>query len=479
MAIISYNSYSSLCIYWKWPKRLHKLQVAVILISGFVIQLAVGTFFTFGNIQPYFVSYIRHRSHPSTLRSTQSTYVYSCQVALFAAGFIVGSFTEKTLGPRVSTLIGGSMTGIGLCLSAVTIKYSFWLLMVTFGVIYSFGIGMIYVASVLCVIKWLPKWAGLSTGIILSAEGFSVFAFTAFQTGWINPLNRSPDDAPYVDKPDEMYFSQEELLDKVPSTFLIEGVIFLVLLIFVSIFMVMPSPDDVTDKCSKIDDKVQPTLDTQVGLSPTQIIKRFDFYLIWFISTNTIANVSVMISLYKTYGLEVIQMSDYFLTVVGTVAGFAAIIGQIFFGLLADRTDHKLAFVLQSALMAIIFLTLYITSLNLSVMYLIWISSVFICYGGYLTIVSVAVLKSFGKKYLNANFALVYTSLVFGSIIAGIISNFCVDLLEWHGTFILLGILSVIQLICSLLLSNHKATITTVKKYKLEFHNMIDLLEAV
>ena len=473
-------SYSSLCIYWKWPKRLRKLQVAVIIISAFVIHLAVGTLYTFGNIQPYLVSYIRHRSHPSTLRSTQSTYVYSCQVALFAAGFIVGSFTEKTLGPRVSTLIGGSMTGIGLCLSAVTIKYSFWLLMVTFGVIYSFGIGMIYVASVLCVIKWLPKWAGLSTGIILSAEGFSVFAFTAFQTGWINPLNRSPDDAPYVDKPDEMYFSQEELLDKVPSMFLIEGVIFLVLLIFVSIFMVMPSPDDVTDKCSKIieDDKVKPTLDIKVGLSPVQIIKRFDFYLIWAISAINIASFGVIISLYKTYGLEVVQMSDYFLTVTGIVAGIAGIIGRILFGLLADRTDHKLAFVLQSALMAIFFLTLYITSLNMSVMYLIWISGVFICYGGYLTIFGVAVLKAFGEKCLNANYALLYTSPVFGSIIAGIISDYCVNLLEWHGTFILLGILSVIQLICSLLLSN-KATITTVKKYTIEFHTMIDLLEAV
>ena len=471
-------SYSSLCIYWDWPKKLHKLQIAVILISSFVINLAVGTLYTFGNIQPYLVSYIRHRSHPSDLRFTQSTYIYSCQVSLFSVGFIVGSFVEKSLGPRVSTLIGGSMTGIGLCLSAAAIKYSFWLLMLTFGIFYSFGLGMLYAISVVCVIKWLPKWAGISTGIVISGNGFSIFAFAAFQTGLINPSNKSPDDAPYADNPDEMYFSQDELLDKVPYTLLIEGIVFLVMLPFVGIFMVLPSPV-ATDPEAFTEIELNSTVKkiaVKDGLSPSQIMKRFDFYLLWSISAINITSFGVILSLYKTYGLEVVKASDYFLTIVGIVAGIAGIIGRICFGLLADRIDHKFAFILQSALMAIFLLSLYVTSLKLSVMYLIWISGIFLCYGGYLTMFGVAVLKCFGEKYLNANYAILYTNPIVGSIISGIISDYCVDFLEWHGTFILLGVLSGIQLIFSILLTNHK-TIATVKKYTLEFHDVIDLLE--
>lgn len=78
--------------------------------------------------------------------------------------------------------------------------------------------------------------------------------------------------------------------------------------------------------------------------------------------------------LYKTYGLEVVHSSDH-LSVTGIMAGVASLAGRFLFGLLADKIDHKIAFVVNSSLMAVTILTMYTTSLQWSAMYLIWVSA--------------------------------------------------------------------------------------------------------
>ena len=462
--------YSSLCVYWTWPERLKKLQISLILISCFVLSILYGSVYTYGNLQPYLVSYIREKSHPSDLRFSQSTYMYSCQYAVLSVGIILGSFIERTLGPRLTILLGGGLTSMGLCLSYIVVKHSFWLLMLTFGAMYGLGTGLMYVGVILCVMKWLPKWSGTASGFVTSGAGFSNFVFSPIQTGLINPSDKRPDYAPYADNPDEKYFTQREIINTVPYLFLLQGLIVAVFMILMSIFMVSPTLDSTKEERSS--HKPTPSLVTeqQNNLKPVQMVTKLNFYRVWFISLINVSTFGVFVSLYKSYGLEVVNASDYFLTVLGIVSGFSNIIGRFFFGLFADFCDFKFGFVLQSATMATILLTLYITSLQLPAMYFIWICGVFLCYGGYCSLLNVAMIKRFGEKHLNANFAIMMTSVLVGVILSGAISDFSLSSFGWLGMFWLLSGTCLIQFFLSLMIT---LTVYKTKRYNFNVHSIL------
>lgn len=244
------------------------------LISGFLLNLLIGSFYTYGNVQPYIVSYIRQRSHPSDLRFTRSTYVFTCQSVFFVAGVLVGSLTERLIGPRISTIIGGVGTGLGILLTIISIKYSFWMLMVTYGALYGFGNGFLYSVAAVFVIKWVPNWAGLASGFSTSGIGLGIIVFSALQSNVVNPSNKYPNDVPYPNKPDEAYFSQEDLLDKLVDSFLIQGLLIIIVTLVVSIFMVYPVPDD--QATTKDHNRANKT-----GLHPCVTLTKLNFYVVW------------------------------------------------------------------------------------------------------------------------------------------------------------------------------------------------------
>ena len=99
-------SYSTICIYWKWPVALARIQPYVVIASCFLINLSIGTFFAIGNLLPYVVSYVKKHSHPTGLRMNIAAYVYAIQVVGIGSAIMIGSLLEKCVGPRVVVLLG-------------------------------------------------------------------------------------------------------------------------------------------------------------------------------------------------------------------------------------------------------------------------------------------------------------------------------------------------------------------------------------
>lgn len=234
------SSYSSLCIYWKWPARYHRIQVALVLASCFLVHLSIGSIYTYGNLVPYIVSYVREKSHPDNLRSTDTPYVYACQIAGQGCSMVVGGILEKKFGPRVVTLAGGLLMSGGVALTYFSIQYSFWLMLLTYGVMFGLGTGLAYVGPLACAMKWLPKWKGLACGVVVSGFGLSALVFNSVQTEYINPHNSAPD-LQDQDNPDVKYFSQSEILDRVPYVFLILSACYVTMQVIGCIMIVNPA----------------------------------------------------------------------------------------------------------------------------------------------------------------------------------------------------------------------------------------------
>ena len=217
----------------------------LVLASCFLVHLSIGTLYTYGNLVPYIVSYVREYSSPIDLRFTDAPYVYACQVAGQGCSMIIGGLLERRFGPRLVTLAGGFLMSGGVALSYFSIRYSFWLMLVTYGLMFGFGTGLAYVGPLACAMRWLPKWKGLASGIVVSGFGLSGLVFNAVQTEYINPDNLPPDFSD-PDNPEIKYFSQSVLLKRVPNIFLILSACYVSMQIIGCVFIVNPPPNHST-----------------------------------------------------------------------------------------------------------------------------------------------------------------------------------------------------------------------------------------
>lgn len=232
-------SYDSICVYWRWPSSLRKLQIALVVCSAFLVHLSLGTIYTYGNMVPYIVSYIRVYSYPPDLKTTSAPYILTFQIAGQGLTMFAGGYLERRFGPRLTTLAGGWLMSLGVLLTYFTIKVSYWLVVLTYGAVFGAGVGLAYIGPIVCVMRWLPKWKGISSGIVVAGFGLSALIFDLMQTLFINPRNLKP----YMDESGEKHFDQEELLNRVPYVFLVLGATFAIMQLAGCIFLVNPPPN--------------------------------------------------------------------------------------------------------------------------------------------------------------------------------------------------------------------------------------------
>lgn len=128
----------------------------------------------------------------------------------------------------------------GVLLTYFAIKVSFGLVLLTYGIMFGVGMGVAYTAPLAAAMKWMPRWKGAASGFVVSGFGLGALAFSPVQTLYVNPQNIPSDPHPF-DK-DQKYFTDPELLSRVPNMFLILGLSFAVMQLIASILITNPPP---------------------------------------------------------------------------------------------------------------------------------------------------------------------------------------------------------------------------------------------
>ncbi len=155
----------------------------------------------------------------------------------------LGGWMVKKIGPRWTTLIGGLTMSLGVLLSYFTIKVSFWLLLLTYGLLFGVGVGLAYVGPLTAAMKWLPKWKGFANGIVVAGFGLGALIFNIVQTTYVNPENKAHKEG----NSKEEYFTNPELIDRVPFLFLILGGTYAVMQLVGSLLIIYP-PEEFTSE---------------------------------------------------------------------------------------------------------------------------------------------------------------------------------------------------------------------------------------
>ena len=256
--------------------------------------------------------------------------------------------------PRTVIIAAGVVLGMGFYLAKYTTESIPWLLWLTYGVLGGLGMGMAYTTTIACCQKWFPDKRGLVTGIIVSALGFGGLLFTPVAESLIKGYG-------------------------VLNTFSILGVLFLVVNILGSFFIISPAegykPQGWTPPAPK--DGV-----TGQNFTPSQALKTPQLYMVIVALMCATAAGSMMIPMAKILGLQ----PDSGLTKETAVAGVMIIsafnsFGRLFWGWISDRLGRK-----KTLLILLVIAAVSIVGVSFAKAYLMlaFIAVIGFSYGGFL-----------------------------------------------------------------------------------------------
>ncbi|OON14375.1 transporter, major facilitator family protein [Opisthorchis viverrini] len=183
------------------------------------------------------------------------------------------------------------------------------------------------------------------------------------------------------------------------------------------------------------------------NLSPKQVIRRVDFYLLWIVMFCNVIPVTIITSAFKYFGQKYIS-DDRFLSIVATTSSLFNSSGRIAWGALVDRISFKVCLLLF--IDWIIFDTCAITDLiplcmmltlwaavlvtfphlalagptALRVLYFIWVCLLWLSLSGVFAIMPSATGILFGQSGLAINYGMIFSAFAAGSVMCGLFATF-------------------------------------------------------
>jgi len=192
-----------------------------VVVGALLIQLALGTIYTWGNVTKYVTPYLN--SYNPT-EGSQTLFIFALGLFSFAITMIFAGQLQQKIGPMKVGLLGGVIVTIGVISSSF--MTTFGGMLITYGLIFGIGIGFAYVTPIACAAKWFPDKKGLINGIAVAGFGAGAFFFNIIATAFVNPGDIAADDP--------------TVLARVPGLFILLGIIYFVMIVAGSLTLQNP-----------------------------------------------------------------------------------------------------------------------------------------------------------------------------------------------------------------------------------------------
>ncbi|XP_076319187.1 apicoplast pyruvate carrier 1-like isoform X2 [Tachypleus tridentatus] len=352
-----------------------KARPCVAVLGCFLMYVGLGVPYLFGNITPYLTSYLRQRVNNNTTYEETSWIIYTTE-SIVSFTFI-GVWVAERIGQKATIVIGNVIFSCGIAGTYWAIQYSLEATIVIFGVIANLGYLCFYGFLVPVAMEWFPNNKALVAGIVSSGAAFTPVLMNNLHTFFMNPNNLEPDD--------DGYFYNSEILDRVPTFFLIlgavqGGIIFIGLLLY-----------------------QEPRSETP-----------------------------------KTYGQTFID-DDTFLATSGSTSAVVHSLLRVIVGRIQDKISYKLTCLILMGLKTILLFTLVATPYGGKVMFIIWICGLFATFSVEFVCIPATISEVFGKKHTAMIYGMAYfvaggTLLFWPLMLKLIIPHF-----GWFATFSLMG----------------------------------------
>lgn len=317
----------------------------------FIALAAIGLHISIGSVYAWSVL-TRPIMADMGFTLSQTTWTFSLAILMLglSAGFL-GSFAEK-IGPKKSGLLAMLFWVTGLLGTAYALSiHNLTLLYLFYGIIGGIGLGIGYITPVSTLVKYFPNRPGFATGLAIMGFGFASLI--------AGPLM-------------QYLVAQVGLVD----TFIILGVIYLVIMGTSSLYLKAPQP-----KHSTRTTKDRSTMYVHThGMLANDAMKTWQFGALWWVFFINITCGIGLLSLASPMAQEAIGMTP---TAAASLVGIIGIFnggGRIAWSTISDYLGRAQTYILFFMIEIIAFYLLAKT--NSALTFQILILLIITCYGG-------------------------------------------------------------------------------------------------
>jgi len=428
------------------------------VMGGFLLQFTMGAFYSFGNISTYMSSYMRQHSSPNItnidIAVVQFTWGMTQGLVMPLSGFLI-----TAIGKKAAMVSGSAIFSAGCALTYITINKKLWMVAATYGFVSAFGQNIALIPTLTTAMAWFPRNKGVVMGCVVGGFGGGSLVFTYIQTAILNPDNVSPASS----GPDKGYFTDPEVLARVPTLLLILGGIYFILGMVACILITQP-PDDWLDKNASEDyGKL-----SEDYVTPFEALKRKELYLLWITRLSVVLISNNIGAFYKAFGQTFI-FDDHFLGVIGAVTSVFNCTGRLFYGMIMDKTAYKVSMSIEACLLIILISTFYltsmigldptpicvdmpstttlasdciaqpVTSLTTKLVYAVWIFAIFFTFPGTYSTQPAVTTQTFGHKYGGFIYAFLFSSDIVNNLLSAFMSKAIHEKFGWLGLFLIVS----------------------------------------
>jgi MFS transporter, OFA family, oxalate/formate antiporter len=389
----------------------------LLILIGFVINVCLGSVYAYSvfksSVQQLF-----------TCGATEGGLPFMFFLAFFAILMFFGGRLLPKMGPRKVGIIGGVLVGAGWILSGLlpNAVSNIWILVATYGIIAGAGVGLAYGGPIAVAGRWFPDKKGLAVGLTLAGFGGSPF----ITANIASPLIKA---------------------NGCLFTFMVLGIVFLVVVIALSLFLKMPKADwkpagwQPSTKASSV---------PAVDMTTSQMVKTSSFWGLFLTYVIGCLAGLMAIGISSPVGTEIIKIDA---ALAATLVGIFAIfngVGRPLFGWLTDKITPRWAAVVSLAVIGVASLFMLQAGAGTTVLYIICFCALWLCLGGWLAIAPTSTTTFFGAKNYTSNYGLVFIAYGIGAILGSLISGSSKDMFgNYNVAFIITASLALVGIILS------------------------------
>lgn len=381
-----------------------------VLIAGIIIQFCAGIIYMWS------VFKVPVEEH---LNGWDTALTASIMLSAFVIGILVGGHALDKYGPRIVCIVGSIMMSMGIFSTSFVTSDMPDLIYLTYGVIGGFGVGVVYASTVSVIQKWFFDKRGFATGMMVGAFGFSLVFFTPVANYLLDSVG-------------------------VPETFQIFGMVFLILCVIASLFIIHPPSDYSVGTGSKVNIRL-----AQKQYKPSEILRTKTFYFIMLSLFFVLPAYFILNPMFVELG-EARGLSKDFALVAVMITGVCSALGRLGVAWISDKIGRI------NAVFGVILITLIgvlMITFAEGALFVVCLALISFAFGGAAGVYPSLVVDNFGTENIGANYGLVMlgfggSALLFPVIAAGLTST--------TMPFLLAAVTCLIALVCIVLLRAQK-----------------------
>ncbi|MGE5373275.1 MAG: OFA family MFS transporter [Solirubrobacterales bacterium] len=328
---------------------------------------------------------------------------FSVAIATFAVFTVIAGKIQDKIGPRWVATFGGILYGIGVILAGMMLKSdtaTIGKLYLYYGLLGGAGIGIAYVCPLATCIKWFPDMRGLISGVAVAGFGAGSIIFKFVITAMLGAA------VPVA-------------VANISSAFLIPGIIYLIAVVLGAQLMIVPPAGY---KPEGWEPPVAAGGAASGGdFSPGQMMKTYQFYVMWFMYLFAAMAGLMVISYAKDIGL---YLANLYTTpelvaaaanAVTMIAIFNAL-GRIIWGTVSDKIGRKTTLTAMFLLAALAMFGMSKIAMGYG-SFLALCSVIGFCFGGFLAVFPSLTAEYFGTANMGTNYGVVFMAYGVAAII--------------------------------------------------------------